>query len=549
MHVAIYARVSTSRQADNELSIPDQLRQMRDWAKANGDLVVQEYVEPGASATDDKRPVFQQMIADAMMKPPAFDAIIIHSLSRFFRDGIEFGVYERKLAKNKVKVISITQPTSDDAGGEMMRRIITLFDEHQSKEIAKHVSRAMKENARQGYFNGSRAPYGYRAVTTDQAGSRGRMRKKLAIEESEADVVRLAYRLYLEGLEGRVLGIKEIAKHLSATGHLARGKPWTIQKVHALLADTMYMGVYYFNVRDSKANVQRPPEEWVRTDIPPIIDAVTYERVRLIREARAPGSGAVPRALTSPILLAGLIKCGVCNHRMTLSTGKSGAYRYYKCTSRRAQGNHACTSRNLPMAKVDETVVARLIEQVLEPDRLQGLMEGLRQRIQSGKDSRREKVAELERQLKHLEDRQNRLLDAIESGIVDLDETTHRRSQQIRTAREALLIQISEARRSALPPAIEFLKPSQVDLFGLALRRLLQNKDSSLVKSYVQLLIDEVIVNDDDALIRGSYAALANVLQQMKTGTNQVPAFMQDWCARRDSNPPPLASETNTLSK
>lgn len=82
------------------------------------------------------------MIAAALRKPAAFDIILIHSLSRFFRDGIEFGVYERKLAKNKVKVISMTQPTSDDAGGEMMRRIINLFDEHQSKETSKHTSRA-----------------------------------------------------------------------------------------------------------------------------------------------------------------------------------------------------------------------------------------------------------------------------------------------------------------------------------------------------------------------------------------------------------------------
>lgn len=58
MHVALYARVSTTRQAENDLSIPDQLRQLHEWAKVNGHLVVQEYVEPGASATDDKRPVF-----------------------------------------------------------------------------------------------------------------------------------------------------------------------------------------------------------------------------------------------------------------------------------------------------------------------------------------------------------------------------------------------------------------------------------------------------------------------------------------------------------
>jgi len=328
MQVALYARVSTTRQAENDLSIPDQLRQMREWAKANGHLVVQEFVEPGASATDDKRPVFQQMINDALMKPPAFETIIIHSLSRFFRDGIEFGVYERKLAKNKVKVISITQPTSDDAAGEMMRRIICMFDEHQSKEISKHVSRAMKENARQGYFNGSRAPFGYCASSTEVAASRGRQKKKLVIENAEADVVRLAYRLYLDGLNGRSMGLKEIAKYLSEHGYLMRGKPWSIQKVHTLLSDTLYMGDYYFNVRDSKANKQRPPEEWVKTDIPAIVDAVIFERVRMVRESRAPGNGtAIPKAMSSPVLLAGIIKCGVCGHRMTLSTGKSGAYR------------------------------------------------------------------------------------------------------------------------------------------------------------------------------------------------------------------------------
>jgi site-specific DNA recombinase len=58
MAVACYARVSTTRQAEQDLSIPDQLRQMRDYCKHLGLLIAQEYVEPGASATDDKRPVF-----------------------------------------------------------------------------------------------------------------------------------------------------------------------------------------------------------------------------------------------------------------------------------------------------------------------------------------------------------------------------------------------------------------------------------------------------------------------------------------------------------
>ena len=65
MAVALYARVSTTRQAEKDLSIPDQLRQMRDWCQKQGLIVGKEYIEPGASATDDRRPEFQQMIADA----------------------------------------------------------------------------------------------------------------------------------------------------------------------------------------------------------------------------------------------------------------------------------------------------------------------------------------------------------------------------------------------------------------------------------------------------------------------------------------------------
>ena len=34
MDVVIYARVSTSKQVENDLSIPDQLRQLREWCKA-----------------------------------------------------------------------------------------------------------------------------------------------------------------------------------------------------------------------------------------------------------------------------------------------------------------------------------------------------------------------------------------------------------------------------------------------------------------------------------------------------------------------------------
>src|SRR5712692_8172504 len=225
MAVALYARVSTTKQAEKDLSIPDQLRQTREWCKAHGLGVAMEYVEPGASATDDRRPVFQQMIADATLSPSPYEAIIVHSRSRFFRDLFEFLGYERRLKRAGVKVVSITQQTSDDPAGEMASTIFSLFDEYQSKENGKHTLRAMKENARQGYFNGSKPPYGYKAVETEAKGSRGK-KKRLEVDPAEAAIVRRVFRVYLEGVKGVPVGEKSIGAYLNGQGITLRGQKW-----------------------------------------------------------------------------------------------------------------------------------------------------------------------------------------------------------------------------------------------------------------------------------------------------------------------------------
>ncbi len=215
MIVALYARVSTTKQAEKDLSIPDQLQQMRAWCERQKHNIAVEYIEAGASATDDKRPVFQQMIFEACVSPSPFEAIIVHSLSRFFRDSLEFGLYERELKKYGISLVSITQQTSDDPSGEMARKIFSLFDEYQSKENAKHTLRAMKENARQGYFNGSTPPYGFRAIEISH--NKG-TKKRLDLDPIEAGIVKYIFSLYLHGKDGKSFGIKGITSHLNDRG-------------------------------------------------------------------------------------------------------------------------------------------------------------------------------------------------------------------------------------------------------------------------------------------------------------------------------------------
>src|SRR3984957_7677531 len=218
IRAALYLRVSTSRQADNDLSIPDQRRQAKAYCDSHGWQIVADYVEPGASATDDRRPEFQRMIDAAILKPPMFDVILVHSFSRFFRDQFQLEFYVRRLAKNGVRLASITQELGDDPMSNMIRQIMALFREYRAKENAKHTLRAMKENARQGFWNGSLPPIGYRIV--EAAEQRGhRTKKTLEIDPVQAETVRLIFRLAREGNgSSGPKGAKSIATHLNAIG-------------------------------------------------------------------------------------------------------------------------------------------------------------------------------------------------------------------------------------------------------------------------------------------------------------------------------------------
>src|ERR1700722_4110309 len=147
LRAALYLRVSTVRQAEHDVSIPDQKRQGEAYCQSRGYHLVETYVEPGASDTNDRRPEFQRMIEAGTSKPAPFDIVIVHSFSRFSRDHFQLEFYIPTPAKNGVRLASITQEMGDDPMHVMMRQIMALFDEYQSEDNAKHVRRVSTENA------------------------------------------------------------------------------------------------------------------------------------------------------------------------------------------------------------------------------------------------------------------------------------------------------------------------------------------------------------------------------------------------------------------
>lgn len=256
--VVLYARVSTERQAVKDLSIPDQLNRMRDYCEIHDYRILDEYVDEGRTATDDNRPAFQAMLHRVTNDGERIQAIVVHSFSRAFRNVTDLALYLRELRKIGTRLVSVTQDVDDSPIGKFVTLFYGLVDEMNSAENSKHVKRALEENARRGFFNGSKPPYGYKAVETKVIGRTG-YRKILAINEEEAQIVREIYNLY-EGITASgQMGMKKIVEHLNKQC-LRRGQLWSIQKVQRILSDPVYTGVYKFGARTKMKNIKNEEE-------------------------------------------------------------------------------------------------------------------------------------------------------------------------------------------------------------------------------------------------------------------------------------------------
>ena len=535
---ALYMRVSTGRQAEYDLSIPDQRRQLESWCRAQGYTVAMEFIESGASAGDDRRPVFQQMIERACDGERAFELILVHSYSRFFREAFEQEFYLRKLAKHGVRVVSITQPVGDESEPvqAMMRKVIALFDEYQSKENAKHVIRSMKENARQGFWNGATAPLGYKLVEAEKRGTK--IKKKLDIDPVDAETPRLIFKLYLHG-DGNsgALGIKEVVKWLNRNGYRSRrGETFGVASVHKILTNTVYIGQWKFNKTSSRTRQRKPDEEVVTIPVPALIEPRVFEQVQRQLHARSPRVVA-PRVTTGPILLTGLAVCATCRGGMTLRTGTSQngvIHRYYTCSTCASKGKSACKGRSIRMDKLDGLVTQHLIERLFEPERLATILDSLTTRRAEKAESINSRIMGLQREVGDAEERLKRLYRLVEDGMTDLDDLLKDRLNSLKADRDRAKAALETAKSQiALPIRID---PALIEQFGRGMRDKFSTGSVPFRKAYLQSLIDIVEVDDRQIRIRCSTDVLERAVLAGRAAAESGSQMSTGWRARRDSN-------------
>lgn len=381
---ALYIRVSTEDQS--ELSPDAQKRLLLDYAKKNEIIVSKDFIfaESVSGRHAQKRPEFQRMIATAKQPSHPIDVILVWKFSRFARNQEESIVYKSMLKKDRVDVVSVSEPLIEGPFGSLIERIIEWMDEYYSIRLSGEVLRGMKEKALQHGYQ-STPCLGYDAVGHG---------KPFIINETEYAMVSYIMDLY----DNQNMDETAIARRCNDLGYRTkRGNPFERRTIDRILENPFYCGTVIWN------GVEFEGSHEVR------LSRERFEkRQELIASRKRPIKAR--NVSTCKHWLSGLIKCSICG--ATLSYTGNNACPYFQCW-KYAKGFHK-TSVALSAKKAEEAVTD-YFDQILDGAEFTYI-----RKTQPTDDTL--EIERLQKELDKLSSREKRIREAYESGIDTMEE-------------------------------------------------------------------------------------------------------------------------------
>ena len=487
MKIALYARVSSQQQAENDLSISGQLKALRKHAEKNGWTIYKEYIDEAESALSANRPAFQEMIATAKKKNPPFEIILIWKFSRFARNREDAVIYKSLLRKNGVSVISMNEQVGDTPSGKLLEGIIEVIDEFYSLNLAQDTIRGLRENASRGFKNGS-LPFGYKAKEVMDGNNK---RTKLEPDENAEHIIKRIFKMALENK-----GIKEIAKTLNNNGlKTSKDNHWSNSAVSYILRNEVYAGTQVFGKTSRNKLKPKNAEDIIRIEDnhPAIIDKETFRLVQKLMSNRRPKI-IHPRRVSSRYLLSGLVFCGKCGAAMSGSSAKSGKFFYYSCQNFLKRGKGVCNMKLINKGKIESLVIDRIKTHVLNEENLRGLFTIVLDEMNQNRNESEEHLKTFDKQLDTLRRKLDKLYNSLESGKLDIDDLAPRIKElkaqidKLEAKRNEVIEEIKNPK--TLPFNLKDLKTYVKDL-GNLLRK------GSIVeqKSFLRSFIKRIVVN------------------------------------------------------
>ena len=341
--VAGYARVSTD-QEEQLTSYEAQVDYYTKYIQNNEDWeFVEVYTDEGISATSTKkRDGFNRMIQDAL--DGKIDLIITKSVSRFARNTVDTLTTVR-LLKDKGIGVYFEKENIDtlDSKGELLITIMSSLAQEESRSISENVTWGQRKR-----FADGKVSMPYKQFLGYEKGAN--KNDPPVINEEQAEVVRLIYRLFLEGKTP-----SGIARHLTELQiPTPAGKvKWQSGVVQSILTNEKYKGdailqkcfTVDFLTKKQKVNEGEVPQYYVENSHPAIIEPDVFDMVQNEMQRRR----ELPTRHSGVGMFASRIFCGDCGAAFGAKVWHSNdKYRkvIYQC-NHKFKGKEKCSTPKL----------------------------------------------------------------------------------------------------------------------------------------------------------------------------------------------------------
>jgi site-specific DNA recombinase len=131
--IAVYARVSTSRQ-EEEQTIQSQLAALREFAQKHSYTVAREYIDDGWSGDMLARPALDKLRQDA--KEKLWDAVLIYDPDRLARRYSYQELVMDELKEAGIEVLFVTVSAPKNSEDKILHGVRGLFAEYERAKIA-----------------------------------------------------------------------------------------------------------------------------------------------------------------------------------------------------------------------------------------------------------------------------------------------------------------------------------------------------------------------------------------------------------------------------
>jgi site-specific DNA recombinase len=211
---------------DAQVAAVERYVEHRGWGRAK------IYRENGVSGYKRERPALARLLADA--RAGKLDVVVFPSIDRAARSVTDMIDIDAALREANVAIVFVREGVDTSSPtGQFFRNICASVAQFEGKLIHERLLKGLRMKASRGGYTGGPLPYGYRREAA-RPGTKGRA----VVVPEEADVVRLVFRLRLDGKSYR-----EIAGELRSRGVATkRGGRWRYGTVGGMLGCAFHAG-------------------------------------------------------------------------------------------------------------------------------------------------------------------------------------------------------------------------------------------------------------------------------------------------------------------